>query len=145
MDNQNKTRPYWEGRQDKRSERMDNQDKAKANWVARQEIVEDGAVIGYVDTSDKGALKFTSVNQSGQERFLFCLMPSHLHYISAFDVKAYSQGEEYGTIMHQALLNKERAKVEGQKTKEIQKQALTAQAALEALKRLGVDVSKLAG
>lgn len=122
---------------------MDNQNQTKANWVARQEIIENGAVTGYVYTSDKGALKFVSVNAQGQERFLFCLMPSHLHYVTGFDIKAYAEGEEYGAIMHQALLNKEREKLSSQTSKEIQKQALKAQAALEALKRLGIDTTKL--
>lgn len=122
---------------------MENKNESKANWIARQEIIENGAVTGFVYTSEKGALKFVSVTPEGQERFLFCLMPSHLPYVANFDVRAYTQGEEYGAIMHQALLNKEREKLNSQTSKEIQRQALKAQAALEALKRLGIDTTKL--
>ena len=124
---------------------MDNQNQTKANWVTRQEIIENGAVTGFVYTSDKGALKFVSVNAQGQERFLFCLMPSHFPYVTGFDIKSYSESEDYTAIRHQALLNKEREKLNSQTSKEIQKQALIAQSALEALKRLGVDTTKLAG
>lgn len=122
---------------------MEQATQNKANWVSRQEIIEEGAVTGYVYTSDKGALKFTSVNGQGQERFLFCLMPSHLPYVMGANIAGIVQSEDYKNIIEANEKHKAQAKLSQQVQKQVQREALKAQAALEALQRLGVDTSKL--
>lgn len=119
------------------------QEQQKANWIARREIVEKQSVTGFVYISDKGALKFVSVDGNGQERFLFCIMPQHLPYLNNFDTKALAESEDYKNIREGAIKAREKAKVEQKVQKEIERQALKAQAALEQLARLGVDTTKL--
>lgn len=123
---------------------MTNTTKQPANWI-HSFNVEGGRV--YV--SDKGALKLVTIQPNGMERFLMCLMPAQATFLAnaAGDIGNFLVSDEYKAIEHNKELNKEKNKISKQMENEKTKALRTAQAAIEALQRLGVsvDLAKVSG
>lgn len=116
---------------------MTNATKQPANWIHSFNVPE-----GRVYVSDKGALKLVTIQPNGMERFLMCLMPNQAKFLanSAGEIGNFLVSDQYKAIEHDKELNKEKNKIARQMDNEKAKALRTAQAAIEALQRLGVAV-----
>lgn len=118
--------------------------KPQANWVHSFNLPEQ-AVRVYV--SDKGSFKLMSIQPSGEERFMLCLQPAHVETLVniAGDIGNFLSSPEYKAIEANKPLVKERQKIATQLQREQDKAMRNAQAAIEALSRLGLTVTPKVG
>ena len=116
-----------------------NNNKQPAVWVTSFNVG-DGTRV-YV--SEKGALKLTTILPSGEERFMCCLQPAHAMAIvnGAGEIGNFLLSDEYKAIEANKATVKEREKINQQLAREQEKAMRHAQAAIEQLKRLGLDVT----
>lgn len=117
---------------------MNNQQTSKANWVKSFNIG-DGTRV-YV--SDKGAFKLTTIQASGEEKFLMCLTPAQAKILvnASGDIGNFLMSDEYKAIEQNKVLVKEREKIANQMHREREKAARNLQASIDKLKALGVAV-----
>lgn len=123
---------------------MTNTNKPQANWVHSFNIP-DQALRVYV--SEKGAFKIVTMQPSGEERFMLCLQPAHVEALvnAAGDIGNFLSSPEYKAIEANKPLVKERQKIATQLEREKDKAMRNAQAAIEALNRLGLTVTPKVG
>lgn len=120
---------------------MYNNNKPQANWI--HQINTESGLRMYV--SDKGAIKFVTVSPGGEERFQLCLTPTQAKMLvnASPDLCNLLLTPEYKAIEENKVLTKEREKINTQMQREQDKALKQAQAAIEQLKRLGLDVAVL--